>query len=165
MYLSKIDIYITKIIYRINSQKFSKNFSEYIIFFNILINAIILIYVPFYLFCFRYFIELFIINFCCKCLLDRPRPRDSLFLNNKYYGINDIKLSRKWSNNQSFPSGHVATVYCTYRLICYLDWNYLSIFYKFLIYLTIFCRINLGAHYLSDCVFSLFICSILYINV
>ena len=49
-------------------------------------------------------------------LLERKRPEDSLFLNNKYEGIYNIRFSKNWFKNQSFPSGHVATIYLTYRL-------------------------------------------------
>ena len=80
--INKLDKYITTFIFNLKIKKFSDIFSKYIIYFNLFINIILLNYINKWLIFYRYFIELFIINFCCKCLLDRPRPRDSLFLTN-----------------------------------------------------------------------------------
>lgn len=156
------DKYLTIYINKFNTKTFSYIFSKYIIYFNLIINIVLIKYIYWKIILFRYFIELFIINFCFKCLLDRPRPRDSLLKDNKYYGVTDIIISKNWYNNQSFPSGHVTTVYCTFRLINYLDIHILSLFYQILLILTIYSRINVGAHYLSDCTFAIFICLLLY---
>ena len=107
---------------------------------------------------YRYFIELIIINFCFKWLLDRPRPKYSLIKNNNFISIFETTISKKWKSNQSFPSGHVATIYCTYYIIStHLNNLILSYFYLFLLFTTCFCRINLGAHHFTDCIFAILI--------
>lgn len=145
-----IDNYVSKYIRSYNYQKYSNFLSDKIIYFNIFINLFYL-YITgnYFKVLIRYFIELFIINFCFKWLLDRPRPRKCNF---KYYSVFDIKLSKRWENNQSFPSGHVATIYLTYNIM--FD-NYFKMIYLFLVFLTAIARINLGAHYFSDCMFAI----------
>ena len=102
----------------------------------------------------RIFVELVIINFCFKWLLDRPRPRE---FNGKYISIYNMKLSKKWECNQSFPSGHVTSSYLLYFMFKdTLNKNFSIILY-FLTFITAFARMNLGAHYLSDCVFAVLI--------
>ena len=150
-----IDKNVSKYIRSFNYQKYTQIISDKIIYFNIFINLLYLYITGNHVkLLIRYFIEFFIINFFFKCLLDRPRPIQSNF---KYYSIFDIKLSKVWKNHQSFPSGHVATIYLTYNIM--FD-NYFKMIYLFLVFLTAISRINLGAHYFSDCIFAIFICDI-----
>ena len=102
----------------------------------------------------RIFVELIIINFCFKWLLDRPRPRK---FNGKYISIFNIKLSKKWMDYQSFPSGHVASSYLLYFMFKGIINKNFSIILYFLTFVTAFARMNLGAHYFSDCVFAVLI--------
>ena len=164
-FIPTIDITITKYIYNItNLHYFSSQFSYYIIYFNLFYNLILFYFIDWKIMLYRYFIELIIINFCFKWLLDRPRPCSSLLKNNKYFGINNITISKKWKLNQSFPSGHVATVYCTYFIVNeYFNNLMLSYFYLFLLFTTILCRINIGAHHFTDCIFAILICRIFFI--
>ena len=145
-----IDIFFTNHIYSFPTHKFSCIFSKYIIYFNLIVNLIMIYYIPLKIIFYRYFVELFIINFCFKWLLDRPRPNQ----NKNYFGLKNIVLSKNWLKYQSFPSGHVATVFCTYFIINNL---YLKYFYLFLIFITIYSRINKGAHYFSDCIWAIII--------
>ena len=162
--INNLDRNLTILFHKVNLHKFSNIFSKYIIYFNILINCYLLYYINFMIIIYRYFIELIIINFCFKWLLDRPRPRNSLFKNNKFVSIFEITISKKWKSNQSFPSGHVATVYCTYYIINeYFNHLMLSYFYLLLLFTTIFCRINIGAHHFTDCIFAILICRIFFI--
>ena len=158
MYIPVVDKYITKLLYdQKNLHKFSKLFSNYIIYFNIVVNIYILLYKKiYYKLILRYFIELFIINIVFKMFLDRPRPRDSYLLNDLLYTpVYNIRYSKNWHINQSFPSGHTATLYLTF----FLTYNsYLNYLYLVLLGLTVFSRINSGAHYVTDCVSSILIC-------
>ena len=94
--INYLDRNLTIIIHKVNLHKFSNIFSKYIIYFNILISCYLLYYINFMIIIYRYFIELIIINFCFKWLLDRPRPRNSLFKNNKFVSIFEITISKKW---------------------------------------------------------------------
>ena len=148
-----IDKLFTKLIYNINFlHQFSNLFSKYIIYINIIINIYYITYTGnYYKIFYRYFIELFLINVMLKGVLDRSRPKESYLLNNNsYIPIYKITLSKNWSENQSFPSGHVATICLTYFLIYNVS-IYLRYLYKLFIILTVFCRINSGSHYVSDC--------------
>jgi membrane-associated phospholipid phosphatase len=150
-----IDISFNNYIQSFKIQKYTQYFSDKIVYFNIIINLLYLYYYLDYWNSFvRYFIELFIVNFCFKCLLDRPRPKETEI--SKYYSVFDIKISKNWLKNQSFPSGHVTTVYLTYNLINNL---FFKNFYLFLVLLTAISRINLGDHHLSDCCWSILICN------
>lgn len=154
-----IDKTLTKLIYNMKYlYLFSNLFSKYIIYINILTNIFYIIYIGnYYKVFYRYFIELFIVNIMLKSVLDRPRPKESYLLNiNSYIPIYKIRLSKIWSENQSFPSGHVTTICLTYFLI-YNTSIYLRYLYKLFIILTIFCRINSGSHYVSDCYWALLI--------
>lgn len=159
-----IDIKTTRYINSFKIQKYTKFFSDKIIIFNLFVNIFILYNYKIYLEIFiRYFIELFIINFCFKCFLDRPRPKYSLLKNNiiceeNYISIFNLQISKNWSKDQlqSFPSGHVSTVYLTYYLI---NNHYYKIFYFILLLLTIISRINLAAHHLSDCICAILLCN------
>lgn len=164
-FIPTIDIIITKSIYSItNLHYFSSIFSFYIIYFNLFYNLILFYFIDWKIILYRYFIELIIINFCFKWLLDRPRPCSSLLKNNKYFGINNITISKNWKINQSFPSGHVCTMYCSYYLSNYLS-NYLPNYFSLLqsniflilFLITFFCRINKGAHHFSDCIWAVII--------
>lgn len=151
-----IDKNVSKYIRSFNYQKYTKIISDKIIYLNIFINLLYLYITGNHVkLLIRYFIELIIINFCFKCLLDRPRPKETEI--SKYYSVFDIKISKNWLKNQSFPSGHVATIYLTYNIM--FD-NYFKMIYLFLVFLTAIARINLGAHYFSDCIFAIFICDI-----
>ena len=157
-----IDITITKYLYLLKTRKITSLFSTYIIYFNLIVNLMLLNKINYKIIIYRYFVELFIINVCFKSLLDRPRPYDSIFkINiNKYYGIFDLKISKKWTINQSFPSGHVSTIYSTFYIINNIpSWYLANYFYLLLLILTIYSRINIGAHYFSDCIFAIFICN------
>ena len=154
-----VDINITKFIYNIKyTHNLSKFVSKYIIYFNIIVNLVYLNYTRNYKEVFiRYFTELIVVNFVFKWVLDRKRPIHSL-VNNKYNSVYEIKFSKIWTENQSFPSGHVCTIYSTYKILC--NTNYfmkLSKIYYFLIYLTIYARINLAEHHFSDCIFAILI--------
>jgi membrane-associated phospholipid phosphatase len=165
-YLPFIDKYITRVLYKQKKfYRFSRLFSNYIIHFNIIVNIYVLLYKQLYQkLILRYFIELVLINVVFKMFLDRPRPRNSyLIKKNLYIPVYKIRPSKNWYINQSFPSGHMATIYLTY----FLTYNtnvYLNYLYFSLIGLTLFCRINAGAHYLSDCVSSIIICNLFKSN-
>lgn len=133
----------------------SKFYSKYITNINAVFAFFNLIYYNNYKsLIIRIFVELIIINFCFKWLLDRPRP---IHANGKYTSIFEIKLSEKWKCNQSFPSGHVASSYLLYFIYKDIVNKNLSIILYFLTFVTVFARINLGAHYFSDCVFAVLI--------
>ena len=68
--------------------------------------------------------------------------------------------SKDWNKNQSFPSGHIATIYTTYLL--FESNPFIKYLYLLLLCVTGFCRVNLGDHHVSDCIFSLYICQISY---
>ena len=154
-----IDKLLTKLIYNRKSlHQFSNLFSQYIIYINIITNIYYISYISnYYKVFYRYFIDLFLVNIILKSVFDRPRPKESYLLNiNSYIPIYKIGLSKNWSENQSFPSGHVTTIYLTHFLI-YNTSIYLRYLYKLFIILTIFCRINTGSHYASDCYWALLI--------
>ena len=154
-----VDKLLTKSIYNMKYlHQFSNIFSKYIIYINILPNIYYIIYIgSYYKLLYRYFIELFIVNFLLKSVFDRPRPSESYLLNiNSYIPMYKIILSKNWSENQSFPSGHVTTICLTYFLI-YNTSIYVRYIYRLLIILTVFCRINSGSHYVSDCYWALLI--------
>ena len=161
-----IDITVTTFVNSFKIQKYTEYFSDKIIYFNLFANILILIKTKNYLVTFlRYFTELIIINFFFKWLLDRPRPKYSLLKNNNsnkknYISVFNLKISKDWSKNQSFPSGHVSTIYLTYYLIN----NYnCKLLYFILLLLTIISRINLAAHHFSDCIVAMFICNLCFI--
>ena len=162
-----IDINFTKLIYNFPTKKFSKFFSIFIIYFNILVNFILLWFIPFKIIKLRYFIELFIVDIIFKHIIDRKRPKDSLFKNNCYFGFTNFTFTKNlfniWKNTDSFPSGHVTTVYCTWILLSdFFESLILNYFYVIIISLTFYSRINIGAHYLSDCVWAIIISNYCY---
>ena len=161
-----IDLIFTNFIYKLPIKKISKLFSVFIIYFNLLVNIILLFYIPFKLVILRYLIELLIVNLIFKQIINRKRPLDSLFKNNKYYGINDFTLSFKINLNKtldSFPSGHVTTVFCTLYLISnFTNFMFLKKIYELLLVLTFISRVNIGAHYFSDCVWAILISDYIY---
>lgn len=154
---SSLDIYFTNLISIIPTYKFSKFYSKYIIYFNIFANLYYLFTTFDFLNLFiRYFIELIIINCCFKLFLDRPRPCESIFkekklLNTKkYVPVYGIKFTKKFLYYQSFPSGHVGTIYGTFLL-------FNNKFYFYLILITIYCRVNIKMHHFSDCLYAILI--------
>lgn len=155
--ISIIDYNITILLMKIPTKKFSSFFSKNIIYINIIFNLYLLFYsnISKLFILKRYFIDLFIINFCFKWCLDRKRPNTSIY--KKFNSIFDITISKKWKINQSFPSGHLSTIFNTYLLIIKLNNQYLNNLYLIFTILTFYSRINLGAHHLSDCIFSLFL--------
>jgi len=158
--IPKIDKEITlKIMSLKKYHYFSHQFSDYIIVFNIVVNLMLLFNISLYKLFFRYFVEHFIINFLFKMLLDRPRPKESLIKHpNRYKSIFDIRLSNNININKSFPSGHISTLYLTSLLLLYNNYFCIYLLYLFIIFITIFARINSGNHHISDCLWALFIC-------
>lgn len=159
-----IDKFITCLLMNIKfTKKFSRYFSIYILYFNFFVNFIYLILTSFYnLFFIRYLIELVFINIFFKSFLDRERPYKSLLINN-YEPIYKMKITKNWRFKQSFPSGHVTTIYTTYFILKLMTNNiYIINLYKLLIITTSFCRINLGMHHFSDCVFAILISKYLF---
>jgi membrane-associated phospholipid phosphatase len=143
---------------RVQTRDFMTHFSNYIIYFNIGVNLYLLylLYLLYssvhmaHLLC-RYFIELFLVNLIFKLGIYRPRPIEGLYV--------PIYQLRWWKydiwKNQSFPSGHVTTMFTTYYLLP--DTDKLAKLYLVLIGITIYARMNVGAHYFSDCMFAIFI--------
>ena len=161
-----IDIIFTNFIYKLPIKKFSKYFSVFIIYFNLLVNLILLFYIPLKLVILRYLIELLIVNLIFKQIINRKRPKDSLFKCKEYFGINNFTLSFKINFNKtldSFPSGHVTTVFCTLYLINnFINFIFLKKIYVLLLTLTFISRVNIGAHYFSDCVWAILISDYIY---
>jgi len=157
-----IDKQLTILIYNLRQfHHFSKNFSTWILYFNILINLGYIYFIGNYKNVFvRYFIELFIINILFKSLLDRPRPRNSLIKTANYIPIYKIHLTKDWAKNQSFPSGHIATIFTTFLL--FENYSIIKHLYLIILGVTGFCRVNLGEHHVSDCIWSLYICQFSY---
>jgi len=154
-----IDKYITVRISKLKHvEKYTRQFSMAIIYFNIGFNIYLWGYIPSNILYLRYCIELLLVNVMLKYLLDRPRPKHSLLTTGKYYPIYKIRITKNWRKKQSFPSGHVTTVYCTYYLLNMLDFPAWTWIYFFLLFLTIFARINTGAHHFSDCIWAILIC-------
>ena len=155
--IPSVDLFITNKISSIPTYKFSKFFSIYIIFFNIMSN-IYYYYLNLSLqkLIVRYFIELIVVNVLLKMLIDRPRPYECLKNDEKLLNINNFKsiFHLKFTNNifknQSFPSGHVATVYGTYLL-------FENKFYLLLVFITIYSRMNIKMHHYSDCLWSILV--------
>ena len=162
--IPNIDMYITKKIANITKTKlYTYYYSHIIIYFNLYVNMYITYYNHNYkLLLIRYIIELVVVNILLKFLFDRSRPKDSFLINNNYTSLFYLKLTINHKENQSFPSGHVTTVYTTYYLLNFYNWYLWSNIYFCLIIVTIFSRINLGAHYLSDCMFAILISNIFF---
>jgi membrane-associated phospholipid phosphatase len=166
--ISTIDMLVTTFIYQLSDfHNLSKLFSKHIINFNIIIR-ILLSYFFFqhinYLL-FNLFIELFIVNICLKRILNRSRPKDSLFLNNTYEPLSNLRISYNFQDlkqNQSFVSGHVTTMTLTWLFIHNFIGDIYSCFYFILVLLTFLARINSGSHYFSDCVMGFMLCFSFY---
>lgn len=151
-----IDIYVTERIYRLSQfHRFSTYFSTAILWLNFT-GSLACLPASYTRYVYRYAVELGLINVGFKGLLDRPRPVDS-WLGDKgvYLPVYAIRRTTCSTLNQSFPSGHVATVYCTYHL---LSNPYAQQLWVVLLGITIFARMNLGAHHFSDCMWALLIC-------
>lgn len=162
-----IDIYVTRGLYDIKIfHNFSSIYSKYIFYFNHLFLTICF-YLNYKITLFVIFFDLLFINFILKWLLDRERPIIRFLKNKKdYVSFFDIKLSKKklWSKNQSFVSGHVSYSCHIHFLSSFLKFNrYLIMLMMLLLILTIFSRINKGAHHFSDCTCSLFFCNLFYL--
>jgi membrane-associated phospholipid phosphatase len=155
-----IDIYVTERIYRLSTfHRFSTYFSTAILWLNFT-GSLACLPASYTRYVYRYAVELGLINVGFKSLLDRPRPVDSWLTNKgEYPPVYAIRYTNCATLNQSFPSGHVATVYCTYHLLSVSDFpEAAQQLWVVLLGLTIFARMNLGAHHFSDCMWALLIC-------
>ena len=164
--IPKIDIWFTKYIYQINFLKILSG-SQFIKRYFLGINCIFyayFIYLGFWkMILYHSLFDLLFINFFLKWCIKRIRPISSLFKDDKYFGLTDFKFTSKWAINQSFTSSHVSFTYSVF----YLFWNFtclnlLSYSYLIALIIMILCRINKGAHYLSDCCYSLIFCTLFY---
>jgi membrane-associated phospholipid phosphatase len=161
-----IDKFVTKYFYNINILKQLSN-SYFIKKLIMYING--LFYLYFFIFYKDYktiilhaLFDLFFISTILKGLLDRPRPKDSIFLDNKYYSLMDITLTKNPYKNQSFVSSHVSFTYSIYYLLCKYN-SILSYFYLINLIIIFLCRINKGSHYFSDCCFAIVFCNLFYL--
>ena len=159
------DKYITKKIYNLKkSHPCSFQFSIYIIYFNLLINALLcyFYYQHIDMLLKSYFSDLFIIN-GIKWIISRKRPEKSLLINdNQYQSLFSLRIFDKLKIEQSFVSGHVAFVYNTYLFVDkYVSNSAFSHLYLLLTIVTFYSRINLGKHHFSDCMYALFLNKIL----
>ena len=153
--IPKVDQWLTTTIYSLPTGQYSAAFSTYILPVNFVVCLWAAPNIGVYLY--RYGVEMVLVNGLFKSLLDRPRPRDSLFLTGTtafYAPLHGIRFTKNYRLNQSFPSGHVATIYLTYSLLT----GTLATWYAVVLGLTFFARINAGAHHFSDCVWALIIC-------
>ena len=151
-----IDKYVSNSIYNINSIKGISFFVAYRIHFIILfISRIHGLFYNYYYTVNYILFELFIINFCCKWIISRPRPVDCL--TKEYVPVYALSFSslKNWKKFQSFPSGHVSSIYISLLLLekYLLMHKFLTYIFTFLI---IIARINKGAHYFSDCMYAIF---------
>lgn len=156
-----VDKLITRNIYNIKyTKKISCVVTDYITTIDFIICFCLYMWynLPLKIVFIKYFIDLIINNFMFKWHIYRKRPRNSLLINKKYIPVYNLTLknSNKHLAN-SFFSGHVGNICLSYYLYKSHYNNYLinNIYYIFLI-LTIFSRINLGAHFFSDCLFAIF---------
>lgn len=160
-FIPLIDMYFTKLIYNLPLKDFSTFFSKFIICFNLLINIILLYYISFQIIFCRYIVEILIVNLLFKQIIDRKRPRDGFFIDNIYNGLSSLTLFKDYNlffkKTDSFPSGHVTSVFCTYLLISRLNNIVFNFCYLIILILTFYSRINIGAHYFSDCVWAILI--------
>ena len=159
--IPKIDYSVTRKIIEIRkSKRKTRWFSRNILFINVGVNVYLYIQnIPLELIFYRYFIELIIINLILKTFIFRVRPKYSFLNRGKFQSIYKMKIQKfdlwkKWQN-QSFPSGHVSTVYLTWCLIPE-TWLLYNIYLLF-VGLTVYARINVRAHHLSDCLFAILI--------
>ena len=157
--LPKVDYSLTRKLLEIRRSKTKTRwFSKYVLFFNFCVNGYLYWQnIPVDLLLWRYAIELLFVNVFLKCLIYRVRPKYSFLNRGKFQSIYKMKIQKfdfwkKWQN-QSFPSGHVATVYLTW---CLIPETYILYYIYYLIVgLTIYARVNVRAHHLSDCLFAL----------
>jgi membrane-associated phospholipid phosphatase len=160
--IPKIDNYITSYIQKINTIKLSKYFSNVICEYNVLISITICYqYGVFYMWTIKAIIDFVIINSICKVFIKRYRPRE--IENNNHENtqitlrpLKEITWSKIFIHN-SFPSGHVTSSYTTYLILKEIEPN-ISILVDvqwYLFIMTIYGRINVKAHYLSDCMFAI----------
>lgn len=160
--IPKIDNYVTSYIQKINTIKLSNYFSNVICEYNVLISIIICYqYSVFYIWTIKAIIDFVIINSICKVFIKRYRPRE--IENNNHENtqitlrpLKEITWDKIFIHN-SFPSGHVTSSYTTYLILKEIEPN-ISILVDvqwYLFIMTIYGRINVKAHYLSDCMFAI----------
>ena len=160
--IPKIDNYITSYIQKINTIKLSNYFSNVICEYNVLISIIICYqYSVFYIWTIKAIIDFVIINSICKVFIKRYRPRE--IENNNHENtqitlrpLKEITWDKIFIHN-SFPSGHVTSSYTTYLILKEIEHN-ISILVDvqwYLFIMTIYGRINVKAHYFSDCMFAI----------
>ena len=160
--IPNVDYTLTKKLIDVRkSKRKTRLFSQHIIFINLFFNGYLYWQnISVHLILWRYFIELFIINILFKYFIFRSRPKYSFIDRRNFQSIVKMKIRkfdiRKKKRNQSFPSGHVSTVYLTWCLIPN-TWIMLYSIYSLIVVLTIYARVNVRAHHLSDCIFALLI--------
>ena len=160
--IPKIDKYITAYIQRINPIKVSNYFSTVICEYNVLISITICYhYGVFYLWTIKAIIDFVIINSICKVFIKRYRPRE-IENNNRENTLITLRPLKEitWDKifiHNSFPSGHVTSSYTTYLILKEIKPNitFLVNVQWCLFVITIYGRINVKAHYLSDCMFAI----------
>jgi len=165
--IPNVDYTLTKKIMEVRkSKRKTRWFSQYIIFINLFVNGYLYWQnIPVNLLLWRYFIELFIINLVFKYFIYRVRPKYSFIDRKKFQSMAKMKIQQfdlwKKKQNQSFPSGHVSTVYLTWCLIPD-TWFIFYAIYGAIVILTIYARVNVRAHHISDCIFALLISHYLF---
>jgi membrane-associated phospholipid phosphatase len=167
--IPKIDKYITSYIQKINTIKVSNYFSNVICEYNVLISITICYqYGVFYLWTIKAIIDFVIINSICKVFIKRYRPRE-IETNNRentqitLRPLNEVTWDKIFIHN-SFPSGHVTSSYTTYLILKEIKPNitFLVDVQWCLFIITIYGRINVKAHYLSDCMFAICISQLFF---
>jgi membrane-associated phospholipid phosphatase len=160
--IPNVDYTLTKKLIDVRKSKIKTQlFSHYIVYINFFFNCYLYWQnISVHLILWRYFIELFIINILFKYFIFRTRPIFSFIGRRNFQSFHKMKIHnfdiRKKKRNQSFPSGHVSTVYLTWCLIPN-TWLILYSIYSLIVALTIYARVNVRAHHLSDCLFAILI--------
>ena len=152
--IPRIDKYITRKIYEIKYlHSFSYEFSSYIVYINIILRLYSFIFQNRYLSIVYTYVDVCFINLL-KWIFDRERPKYFFIKDNIYQPLYEMNVLTHFGGVQSFPSGHVATIYLTW---CLYDYNYII---GLLLIITIFARINIGQHYFSDTLYAILISQI-----
>lgn len=113
-------------------------------------------------------VEIILVNLF-KSVWARPRMRSiDSFEQFRYWWQINGPVSVMEEELKSFPSGHTANAFIMVAFLSFLDWNKTKLYRNFAIFafawgiLTAVSRVVLGAHFLSDVVFSGYITVVLY---